>query len=130
MPKRTPYQKEQAILRLIVLGNSYPEISNKLDIPVSTIKKIRMRNSPRIESLRREALGYAKLIKRVLDKTYDGIERILDANDRKEIDLSIKDLLRVSDTVFKQLQLKEGQAVNASKPLRHSRSLSNSMYSH
>jgi hypothetical protein len=91
-------QVEQQILTQILLGQPYAEIAEETGVAVSTIKKIRARNKALLQTNKDEIERWtADEAKGPLKRLYKLINKALDEADRGEREISIKDLVLLSN---------------------------------
>ncbi|MBP9852840.1 MAG: hypothetical protein QG640_618 [Patescibacteria group bacterium] len=101
--KRTSPDKEREVLTSILMGDTYSEVSQKTNVPVSTIKKIKKRNDAAIaQSYTKHADEQADSAKELLQKTNKRIARLLALDGMGAINISVADLCRISEAMHAQ----------------------------
>lgn len=101
--RRTSPDKEQEVLTSILMGDTYSVASQKTNIPISTIKKIKKRNDKAVSE------PYAKLAGQqaenalgLLQQTNKKIARLLALEGMGAIEMSVNDLCRISNAMHAQ----------------------------
>lgn len=114
--RRTDANTEQEIVRLIALRERYADISKKTGVAVPTIKKIKKRSQERILHIEvRVTEKLADDISTTLKQTYRLINRLLDKDEEGLIDLSVKDLLLISNEMHRQTTINSPQGPHRQK---------------
>jgi hypothetical protein len=101
--RATPLIKESEIISRILLGEKYSDISLKTGVAVSTIKKIKKRNQAKfIEINDAVTVSVIDEVRLALGKTYKALNRLLDKDQAGDINLSVRELLIISNAMHKQ----------------------------
>lgn len=96
--RKTEASLEQSIVTLIAIGTRYADISQKTGVAVQTIKKIKKRNHDKLNRVEERVIErHADEVSKMLNKTYYLINRLLDKDEEGLIELSIKDVLLISN---------------------------------
>lgn len=104
--KRVNPVVEQRVATFMALGYAYADISEKTGVAVPTIKKIKKRNQERLSKVEERVIEkHADEVTAILRKTYRQINRLFDKEERGEIELSINDVLAISNEMHKQTTL-------------------------
>lgn len=105
---------EQRVITLIALGYRYADISQKTGVAVPTIKKIKKRSQHRLDKVEERVIEkHVDEVSQMLKKTYRLINRLLDKDEAGLVEVSIKDLLLISNEMYRQT------AINAPQAPRH-----------
>lgn len=109
--KRVDPVSENRIVTLIALGYAYADISLKTGVAVPTIKKIRRRSQKRLDEVEERVIEkYVDEVTTILQKAYREINRVLDKSERGLIELPIKDLMAISNEMYRQTTVNFPQA--------------------
>ena len=109
--KRVDPVTEQRVVTLIALGYAYADISDKTGVAVPTIKKIRRRSQERLDKVEERVIEkHVDEVTAILQKSYREINHVLDNSERGLIELSIKDLLTISNELHRQTVANSPQA--------------------
>lgn len=114
--RKTEVVVEQKIVTLIALGYKYADISQKTGVPVPTIKKIKKRSQVRLGKIEERVIEkHVDEVSQMLKKSYSLINRLLDKEDAGLIEISIKDLLQISNEMSRQASISAPQAPRRQK---------------
>lgn len=104
--RKTDPAIEQRIVTLIALGHRYADISQKTGIAVPTIKKIKKRSQSKLSKVEERIIEkHADEVSEALKKTYRLINRLLDRDEQGLIELSIQDVLLISNEMHRQASI-------------------------
>lgn len=104
--RRIKPQIEQRILTQILIGQPYADIAEKTGVAIPTIKKIRARNKVLLQANKDEIEHWTTdEAKEPLRRLYKLISNALDEIDRGERDISIKELLLLSNQMVIHSQI-------------------------
>lgn len=107
---KTDPRIEKQVVALIASGSKYADISEKTSVPVSTIKKIKRRNTEGLAQITKQIIqSQAQTAARLLQKSHRQIEKNLDRAFTGDVDIALKDLVSVSKEMFHQSQIEKGE---------------------
>lgn len=114
--RKTEAAVEERIVTLIALGYRYADISQKTGVAVPTIKKIKKRSQERLDKVEEQVIErHVYEVSQMLKKTYHLINRLLDKDEAGLVEVSIKDLLLISNEMHKQTAINAPQAPHHQK---------------
>jgi len=104
--KRTPPYTERKVITLIAVGLRYADISEQTGVAVSTVKKIKKRNTVQLVQVEERITDYqVDEATRILRQTYKLLSKILDQAEAGSADISIRDLLAISKEMFSRSEV-------------------------